>query len=137
MTGTNCDLFTHKLSRSYLNHLVYYLVFLCISLAHFVTPRPKGASTYLMCGQKKECSRFIPLLLEAFSRHFCSIAGPVQRCTIVARLQHAMMVLCRIGKEIGHKRQLKRPPYFFTLLPLGGGGGGSGRMFVSVKRIFC
>jgi hypothetical protein len=23
MTGTNCDLFTHKLSRSYLNHLVF------------------------------------------------------------------------------------------------------------------
>jgi hypothetical protein len=23
MTETNCDLFTHKLSRSYLNHLVY------------------------------------------------------------------------------------------------------------------
>ena len=23
MTGTNCDLFTHKSSRSYLNHLVY------------------------------------------------------------------------------------------------------------------
>ena len=23
MTGTNCDLFTHKLSRSYLNHLVH------------------------------------------------------------------------------------------------------------------
>jgi hypothetical protein len=23
MTGTNCDLFTHILSRSYLNHLVY------------------------------------------------------------------------------------------------------------------
>jgi hypothetical protein len=23
MTGTNCDLFTHKQSRSYLNHLVY------------------------------------------------------------------------------------------------------------------
>jgi hypothetical protein len=22
MTGTNCDLFTHKLSRSYLSHLV-------------------------------------------------------------------------------------------------------------------
>jgi hypothetical protein len=22
MTGTNCDLFTHKSSRSYLNHLV-------------------------------------------------------------------------------------------------------------------
>jgi hypothetical protein len=35
MTGTNCDLFTHKSSRSYLNHLVLYLssllseVFVC------------------------------------------------------------------------------------------------------------
>jgi hypothetical protein len=27
MTGTNCDLFTHKSSRSYLNHLVF--CFLC------------------------------------------------------------------------------------------------------------
>jgi hypothetical protein len=26
MTGTNCDLFTHKSSRSYLNHLVYVRV---------------------------------------------------------------------------------------------------------------
>jgi hypothetical protein len=25
MTGTNCDLFTHKSSRSYLNHLVYII----------------------------------------------------------------------------------------------------------------
>jgi hypothetical protein len=25
MTGTNCDLFTHKSSPSYLNHLVYIL----------------------------------------------------------------------------------------------------------------
>ena len=27
MTGTNCDLFTHKSSRSYLNHLVFYCRF--------------------------------------------------------------------------------------------------------------
>jgi hypothetical protein len=26
MTGTNCDLFTHKYSRSYLNHLVVGVV---------------------------------------------------------------------------------------------------------------
>ena len=26
MTGTNCDLFTHNQSRSYLNHLVLYQV---------------------------------------------------------------------------------------------------------------
>jgi hypothetical protein len=26
MTGTNCDLFTNKSSRSYLNHLVYMFV---------------------------------------------------------------------------------------------------------------
>ena len=24
MTGTNCDLFTHNQSRSYLNHLVHF-----------------------------------------------------------------------------------------------------------------
>jgi hypothetical protein len=28
MTGTNCDLFTHKSSRSYLNHLVFMPLFL-------------------------------------------------------------------------------------------------------------
>ena len=26
MTGTNCDLFTHKSSRSYLNHLVFFIL---------------------------------------------------------------------------------------------------------------
>jgi hypothetical protein len=26
MTGTNCDLFTHNQSRSYLNHLVVFVV---------------------------------------------------------------------------------------------------------------
>ena len=26
MTGTNCDLFTHNQSRSYLNHLVKYKI---------------------------------------------------------------------------------------------------------------
>jgi hypothetical protein len=36
MTGTNCDLFTHNQSRSYLNHLVYIHIaslFLCLSWA--------------------------------------------------------------------------------------------------------
>jgi hypothetical protein len=28
MTGTNCDLFTHNQLRSYLNHLVYLILFL-------------------------------------------------------------------------------------------------------------
>jgi hypothetical protein len=28
MTGTNCDLFTHKSSRSYLNHHVYILSYI-------------------------------------------------------------------------------------------------------------
>jgi hypothetical protein len=28
MTGTNCDLFTHNQSRSYLNHLVLRYIFL-------------------------------------------------------------------------------------------------------------
>jgi hypothetical protein len=33
MTGTNCDLFTHKSSRSYLNHLVQLHVSKFISTA--------------------------------------------------------------------------------------------------------
>ena len=30
MTGTNCDLFTHNQSRSYLNHLVLYTYIACL-----------------------------------------------------------------------------------------------------------
>jgi hypothetical protein len=30
MTGTNCDLFTHNQSRSYLNHLVYIWILLTV-----------------------------------------------------------------------------------------------------------
>jgi hypothetical protein len=33
MTGTNCDLFTHKSSRSYLNHLVFSAFFLITFLS--------------------------------------------------------------------------------------------------------
>jgi hypothetical protein len=32
MTGTNCDLFTHKSSRSYLSHLVYYILHISVLL---------------------------------------------------------------------------------------------------------
>jgi hypothetical protein len=37
ITGTNCDLFTHKSSRSYLNHLVIW----CVRLACWI---PKAAN---------------------------------------------------------------------------------------------
>jgi hypothetical protein len=33
MTGTNCDLFTHKSSRSYLNHLVHCLCLLYVGFS--------------------------------------------------------------------------------------------------------
>jgi hypothetical protein len=33
MTGTNCDLFTHKSSRSYFNHLVRHRYFLLICMS--------------------------------------------------------------------------------------------------------
>jgi hypothetical protein len=36
MTGTNCGLFTHKSSRSYLNHLVVFLYFLRAGIAQSV-----------------------------------------------------------------------------------------------------
>ena len=39
MTGTNCDLFTHKSSRSYLNHLVFprKIFWLTAEIVKFVT----------------------------------------------------------------------------------------------------
>ena len=36
MTGTNCDLFTHKSSRSYLNHLVYFRLYRFINFSSTV-----------------------------------------------------------------------------------------------------
>jgi hypothetical protein len=46
MTGTNCDLFTHKYSRSYLNHLVYrYIITVCLrSLTFHSSAYRKDAS---------------------------------------------------------------------------------------------
>jgi hypothetical protein len=38
MTGTNCDLFTHKSSRSYLNHLVLNKIILK-TVFQFLDPR--------------------------------------------------------------------------------------------------
>jgi hypothetical protein len=39
MTGTNCDLFTHKSSRSYLNHLVFhsFIILVQYTQLHFKT----------------------------------------------------------------------------------------------------
>ena len=34
MTGTNCDLFTHKSSRSYLNHLVIIIIIIIIIICY-------------------------------------------------------------------------------------------------------
>ena len=44
MTGTNCDLFTHNQSRSYLNHLVHSLsaCFACWGSAFNFTYHVKG-----------------------------------------------------------------------------------------------
>jgi hypothetical protein len=39
MTGTNCDLFTHNQSRSYLNHLVHIWMKTCptvVTVTHFI-----------------------------------------------------------------------------------------------------
>jgi hypothetical protein len=47
MTGTNCDLFSHNQSRSYLNHLVLYysttFVFNLLSKLLFAVMQPFGA----------------------------------------------------------------------------------------------
>jgi hypothetical protein len=43
MTGTNCDLFTHKSSRSYLNHLVY---------GHVSRDQNAGQNGYIQMGNE-------------------------------------------------------------------------------------
>jgi hypothetical protein len=36
MTGTNCDLFTHNQSRSYLNYLVYVYIYVCVCIYVYI-----------------------------------------------------------------------------------------------------
>jgi hypothetical protein len=44
MTGTNCDLFTHKSSRSYLNHLVLLQLSWCFFIYIYLTSRYSNES---------------------------------------------------------------------------------------------
>jgi hypothetical protein len=54
MTGTNCDLFTHKSSQSYLNHLVFEIV-------HVFPTYPSSSTTI---APNRNCTLIAVLLLE-------------------------------------------------------------------------
>jgi hypothetical protein len=65
MTGTNCDLFTHKSSRSYLNHLVHYktVTELRKTLLDFVSPvifewKKSITVPVYRQGDKTDCSNY-------------------------------------------------------------------------------
>jgi hypothetical protein len=51
MTGTNCDLFTHEQSRSYLNHLVFNLQVLwpCIQVSNVISVQKWTGFLYFCC----------------------------------------------------------------------------------------
>jgi hypothetical protein len=53
MTGTNCDLFTHKSSRSYLNHLLFYM---CVFSA--VPPNSDIVKPFLVTGNGGNTATF-------------------------------------------------------------------------------
>jgi hypothetical protein len=76
MTETNCDLFTHKSSRSYLNHLVYTYIYIYIyiywssekfdvTMYAYVRKRPGKLSADASLTQNN--------FPEAFFTHFKSI----------------------------------------------------------------
>ena len=64
------------------------------------------------------CAVLIPVLLKAFSHHFCTIAGPVQSavCSIVARPHHPVVAVLCVYTRIGHKHQPNWLPYLLTTL---------------------
>jgi hypothetical protein len=55
MTGTSCDLFTHKSSRSYLNHLVHTSIQGSVKLYHSTSHKIK------MAGPPLKTRRYTPL----------------------------------------------------------------------------
>jgi hypothetical protein len=75
MTGTNCDLFTHKSSRSYLNHLV-----LCHSVCCVET-----CVHYTWCGRRliaiADKNDIHGFSLVHFARLFIVISGSIERAS--------------------------------------------------------
>jgi hypothetical protein len=77
MTGTNCDLFTHNQSRSYLNHLVSSSVHqrLCHYLDYTVSSQENEDTALVKLYLRGENSRLVPVcLLKIPHRLFCDSA---------------------------------------------------------------
>jgi hypothetical protein len=83
MTGTNRDLFTHKSSRSYLNHLVFLILFV-LNLKHFSVIYEFEMFSYIHTyafSKSKTCHKtaeYRTRLLEAsfqFQKHVYSVSG--------------------------------------------------------------
>jgi hypothetical protein len=79
MTGTNCDLFTHKSSRSYLNHLVVVSLPLCrLYYEHFVL---RG----VLCNP--EPNRTEPLILFTSLKAFLCTSSPLSLFCVSLTIQ--------------------------------------------------
>ena len=74
MTGTNCDLSTHKSSRSYLNHLVYELRM--AQMGRIVT---HGCETWRLAG--RDVNRLLVVEGQVFGR-LCGAVKTEEGCRI-------------------------------------------------------
>jgi hypothetical protein len=70
MTGTNCDLFTHNQSRSYLNHLVYIYIFFFwfVMLLYFVLPVKWGYCRGFSCMWISAWNTWAHLVSDSYSK---------------------------------------------------------------------
>jgi hypothetical protein len=88
MTGTNCDLFTHKQSRSYLNHLVYFIISTII------------LRVFRVCEQ----------LLAKFRRQAHNINDLYRRHVLIATLQVTIQVVTTYTHTTFHTTGSKSTP---------------------------
>ena len=80
MTGTNCDLFTHKSSRSYLNHLV---------LKNVAPSAQKTLSSWLL-DPKKESSAILRNVSKYFSVDRASYSTRLDSNSTAARTSNVV-----------------------------------------------
>jgi hypothetical protein len=107
MTGTNCDLFTHKSSRSYLNHLVLQIEDYCVlgrkrfSLFRLILPSKIFLFISVYCFiMLKSCSAVLScktICLNAYTNYSFSKGFPVvfKSASVIIDVDGIPLCLCK------------------------------------------
>jgi hypothetical protein len=100
MTGINCDLFTHRQSRSYLNHLVSYDTKVCLWLQLWYMRRNKHnlTITYLLTYLLTPWSTVLPEKLKSpeLLKKFPAFYGTRRFITAFTRARHLSLSWARL-----------------------------------------